>query len=165
MKKYKKYVKRAKELGGTDAKIIPAASIVTAEWVRFKCRFGCSGYGRRLKCPPNSPTPEETRRMLSDYDHALLIHVDEDIEVNTLVFKLEREIFLDGHYKAFGMGAGPCFLCKECGDVCKHPKEARPSLEACGVDVYTTVRSHGFPIEVLRTKECKFNYYGIVLIE
>lgn len=43
MKKYAKYVTRAKELRVKDAKIIPTKSIVTAEWVRIKCQFGCGG--------------------------------------------------------------------------------------------------------------------------
>jgi hypothetical protein len=38
-------------------------------------------------------------------------------------------------------------------------------MEACGIDVYTTVRANGFPIEVVKTQTCKANYYGLVLIE
>lgn len=165
MKKYTKYAKRAKELGAKEAKGIPAKSIVTAEWVRFKCRFGCDGYGQTLTCPPYSPAPEETKRTLSDYEYALLIHGDEHTDVSEIVATLEKEIFLDGHYKALAMGAGPCQLCAKCPKFCRHPEEARPSMEACGIDVYSTVRANGFPIEVLKTPSCKGNYYGIVLIE
>ena len=165
MKKYAKCVTRAKELRVKDAKIIPTKSIVTAEWVRIKCQFGCGGYDRRLTCPPHSPTPEQTRRILTHYNYALLVHVDEMINVSKIVFKIEEEIFFDGYYKAFGMGAGPCYLCEKCPKFCKYPDKARPSMEACGIDVYRTVRAHGFPIEVLRTEKCKFNFYGLVLIE
>ena len=41
----------------------------------------------------------------------------------------------------------------------------RTSLEASGIDVYTTVRPNGYPIEVLKTADCKGNYNGIVLFE
>ena len=78
---------------------------------------------------------------------------------------LEGEIFKDGYYKAFGIGSGPCYLCDECEEFCQHPREARPAMEACGIDVFTTVRAHGFPIETLKTKDQKGNYYGLVLIE
>jgi predicted metal-binding protein len=165
MKKYAKYVTRAKELRVKDAKIIPTKSIVTAEWVRIKCQFGCSGYGHGLMCPPYTPTPEQTRRILTCYNYALLVHVDEMINVSKIVFKIEEELFFDGYYKAFSMGAGPCFLCEKCPKFCRHLTEARPSMEACGIDVYKTVRAHGFPIEVLKTKNCKFNFYGLILIE
>jgi len=78
---------------------------------------------------------------------------------------LEQEIFLDGYYKAFGMGAGPCQLCSKCGKFCRHPEKTRPSMEACGIDVYSTVRANGYPIKVVSSANCKGNYYGIVLIE
>ncbi len=165
MDKYAKYVARAKELGAKDARIIPADSVITAEWVRAKCKFGCGGYGQSLTCPPSSPTPEQTARILKSYSHALLIHGDDMDGMNKMISKLEKEIFFDGYYKAFGMGSGPCELCKECPEFCAHPREARPSMEAGGIDVFGTVRAHGFPIETLKTRDDKVNLYGLVLIE
>ncbi|MBL7084557.1 MAG: DUF2284 domain-containing protein [Candidatus Omnitrophica bacterium] len=165
MKKYAEYIKKAKRLKVKDAKIIPAKSIVTAEWVRRKCQFGCEGYGWRLTCPPYSPTPEQTRRMLTHYKYGLLVHGDEHTDISRIISVLERNIFLDGYQKAFAMGAGPCSLCVKCAKSCKHPEKARPAMEACGIDVFTTVRANGFPIEVLKTSSCKGNYYGVVLIE
>ncbi len=164
-KNYSKYVKRAQELGAKEAKVISASSVVTAQWVRLKCQFGCGGYGRRLTCPPFSPTPEQTRSMLDEYKHVLLIHGDAYTDIRNIVASLEREIFLDGFYKAFGMGAGPCYLCPRCPKFCKHPDMARPAMEASGIDVYATARGNGFPINVVKTRKCPENYYGIVLLE
>ncbi|TKJ37211.1 hypothetical protein CEE36_11225 [candidate division TA06 bacterium B3_TA06] len=163
--KYEGYINRAKRMGAKEVKLIPADSVVTAQWVRAKCQFGCGVYGKRLTCPPNSPTPEETQRMVNAYQHALLIHGDENTPVNRIVVRLEKRMFLDGYEKAFGMGGGPCFLCEECVEQCRYPDQARPSMEACGIDVYSTVRAHGLPIEVLKNENCKPNYYGLVLIE
>lgn len=165
MDKYSKYIARAKELGAKDARIIPADSVITAEWVRAKCQFGCGMYGRGLTCPPSTPTPEQTGRILKSYSHALLIHGDEMDGINRMVPILEKEIFFDGYYKAFSMGAGPCELCEKCPEFCTHPHEARPSMEGSGIDVFGTVRAHGFPIETLKTKYGKVNLYGLVLIE
>ncbi len=165
MRGYSKYVKRAKELGALAAKVIPARSIVAAEWVRLKCQFGCDGYGGCLTCPPNSPAPETTRRMLGYYKRGLLIRGDKYTDIRTIIVTLEREMFLDGYFKAFGMGAGPCDLCEECAEVCRYPDKTRPSLEACGIDVFSTVRANGYPIKVLKTDNCHGNYYGIVLFE
>ncbi|MCK4231752.1 DUF2284 domain-containing protein [candidate division WOR-3 bacterium] len=148
-----------------DAKIIPADTIVVAQWVREKCQFGCGGYGKNLTCPTHSPTPEETKSVIGSYRYALLIHGDENTPINKIVVRLERRMFLNGYEKAFGMGAGPCFLCEECTEPCKYPDEARPSMEACGIDVFSTVKAHGFPIEVLKDQNCKPNYYGLVLID
>lgn len=38
-------------------------------------------------------------------------------------------------------------------------------MEACGIDVFTTVRANGFPIKVVKEPNCKANYYSLVLIE
>ena len=118
-----------------------------------------------MTCPPYSPTPEQTKRMLAHYKYALLIHGDEHTDISRIVSALEKNIFLDGYYKAFAMGAGPCTLCAKCAKSCRYAERARPAMEACGIDVYSTVRANGFPLEVLKTKTCKENYYGVVLIE
>ena len=119
----------------------------------------------QLTCPPYSPTPEQTSRMLSHYEYGLLLHGDENTGIRNIVPAMEREIFLDGYYRAFGMAAGPCGLCDKCTEHCKYPDQARPSMEACGIDVFSTVRANGFPIEVVKTNTCERNYYGVVLIE
>ena len=162
----KQFVHRASERGAFDAKIIPADTIVTAPWVRMKCQFGCGGFNSSLCCPPHTPKPEETREVIACYRRALLIHCKSDVRPTTIVAELEREIFLAGFYKAFGLGAGPCRLCKTCNlEECARPEEARPSMEACGIDVFATVRANGFPIEVVKDESCEDNYYGVVLIE
>jgi len=165
MKSYARYIKRAKALGAKEAKTILAKTVVAAEWVRIKCQFGCGGYGQCLTCPPNSPTPAQTRAMLKFYKKALLVHGDEDTDIRNIVVTLEREIFLDGYFKAFAMAAGPCLLCDKCPEFCRHADKSRPAMEACGIDVYTTVRNNGYPIKVLKTHNCEGNYYGLVLIE
>ena len=163
-----KYAKRAVKLGARDAKRISADTIVTAPWVRLKCQYGCGVYGQCLTCPPHSPTPRQTADMLKDYSLALLVHGDDYARINQIVAKIEREAFLDGYYKAFAMGCGPCSLCDECNLAdaeCLHPDEARPAMEACGVDVFQTVRNNGFPVEVARNRSSAQNYYGVVLFE
>ncbi|MFH1228295.1 MAG: DUF2284 domain-containing protein [Planctomycetota bacterium] len=165
MKKYAKHLKRALHLGVKGAKIIRTNSIVTAGWVRLKCQFGCDGYGGRLTCPPYAPAPAQTKEMLAHYKYALLIHGDKQTNVRNIAVILERDIFLDGYHKALGLGAGPCTLCARCSKTCKHPDKARPSMEACGIDVFGTARKNRFPIEVLKKKNANRNYYGLVLIE
>lgn len=165
-KDLKKWADRAVKMGAKAAKIIRTDTVKTAEWVRMKCRFGCGGYGGCLTCPPHSPTPEETRRMLEDYQWAVLYEMGPKAK-RELAVKLERDIFLAGHYKAFGMAQGPCGLCGECDfeNGCPHNDRARPAMEACGIDVFETVRTNGFTIDVLRTTSEKGHYFGLVLIE
>jgi predicted metal-binding protein len=84
-----------------------------------------------------------------------------------LVAELERTAFLDGHYKALGLGDGPCRLCKECalaGD-CRHPELARPSMESCGIDVYATARNSGIELEVVTRRTGPSKHINLILID
>lgn len=163
---FETFVPRATELGALSAKIIEPGSIVTAPWVRLKCQFGCGRYGKSHCCPPKTPTPIEMQSVIDCYMKALLIHCRGKSSPTKIVVKLEKEIFLSGFYKALGFGAGPCRLCKECGEGgCLHSELARPAMEACGIDVYATAHNNGYPIEVLKDKSCEGNYFGLVLIE
>jgi predicted metal-binding protein len=154
--------------GVKDAKIVSPADVETAPWVRLKCRFGCDGYGQCLVCPPFTPTPEEMRKVLDAYRRAILIHFEAEAEIKAMVAELEREIFLRGAWKVFALGAGPCYFCKKCPvdeRQCRHAERARPAMEACGIDVFSTVKKAGFPIEVVRTARQCPNYYGLVLVD
>lgn len=154
--------------GARAAKLVDPSSIVTGEWVRLKCQYGCDGYDQCLTCPPYSPQPSVTRKMVGEYDTAVLVHLPDDWRrLRELMAFLEREAFLTGFHKAFAMGSGPCHLCDPCPlrYPCAHPEEARPSMEACGIDVYTTARNAGFSIEVARSRDCVANYFSLLLIQ
>ena len=163
-----RYVKKAVALGAVDAKIISADSVVTAAWVRIKCQYGCGGYGQCLTCPPQSPTPERTAEILKCYRKVLLLHGNDHSEMTEIAVAIEREVFLGGYYKAFAMGSGPCRMCNKCNianSECNNPEKARPSMEACGIDVFQTARNNGFQIEVVKNSSSKQNYFALVLIE
>jgi predicted metal-binding protein len=169
---YRKTIDQLKEkavkLGAKDSKVIDVKTVKTAAWVRYKCEFGCDGFGGSLTCPPYSPTPEKTQKILNYFKKAILIHCQDrsHVDISDVVLKLEKAAFLAGYHKALGMGAGPCRLCRECNlkGACRHRENARPSMEACGIDVFTTARNNGFKIETLDSARCKANYFGLVLI-
>ncbi len=163
---FRPFLAAAVRFGARRAKLIRAPEVVTADWVRWKCQYGCGGYGSSRMCPPHSPTPEQTRRMLDGYDRAILFEAAENV-TKAIAVKLEREVFLAGYYKALGLGSGPCPLCRECAfeKGCRHPEDARPAMEACGIDVFATARRHGFTINVVRTHKDPQHYFGLVLVE
>ena len=173
-----KYCQRFLAAGATDAKSIQSSSIITAEWVRLKCQFGCPNYGTRYCCPPDTPTPEQTRAVINNYERGILIHYKSDYSPDRRKHQdifldklrdLEIEMFHDGYYKAFILLSGYCTLCKECGKVkgnpCKFGYRARPSMEACGIDVFQTARNNAFPIDPLRTREETRNLYCLMLVD
>jgi len=172
------YGLRAIKGGATHAKQILPDSVVTAPWVRLKCQFGCPGHGNSHCCPPNTPTPEQTREILDSYQRAILFHIEvPDMpgkekhyrQFFDMLVDLEGEIFKDGYYKAFVFLAGPCRLCKECAkledETCKFPSRARPCMEACGMDVFQTARNNGLFIEPLRKRTDTNNEYCLMLVD
>ncbi|MBW1849272.1 MAG: hypothetical protein JRJ27_19575, partial [Deltaproteobacteria bacterium] len=76
-------------------------------------------------------------------------------DVYKIVSDIESMAFYDGHYLAFGFGAGSCrhtfcSLEKTCrameGERCLFSLRARPSMEAVGIDVYKMVAICGWDI-------------------
>ncbi len=72
--------KQAFELGALDAKIISIKKIVIENRVVFKCQLGCEKYGKTLACPPHAPTPEEFRKIVSEYHFALFMKFKTKVE-------------------------------------------------------------------------------------
>lgn len=163
----------------SDFRWIDPKKIVTAHWVRMKCIFGCKEYGKTASCPPNVPSVSECEKFFKEYKEAVVFHFEKKVakpedrfawtrKVNLKLLKLEREIFLSGHEKAFLLFMDSCNICKECGGVrekCKEPRLSRPTPEAMTVDVYATVRQVGYSIEVLSDYSQTMNRYAFLMIE
>ncbi|MCD1295593.1 hypothetical protein CUJ83_11345 [Methanocella sp. CWC-04] len=167
--------------------------IVTAHWVRLKCQFGCKNYGTRLSCPPYSPSPEETRKVLDEYSKAYIVRYDGFLDFDTYppkdidramtelslhvcdtIFRMERHAFLSGYYKAFSYGAHRCRRCDVCvinegSRTCRFPKETRPSLESAGIDVFKTAENAGLMTKVVEDKNIdqkeKLPTFTLLLVE
>jgi predicted metal-binding protein len=174
----KKYCDQVIEGGATSVKLIQPSTVVTTPWVRLKCQFGCGGYDYSYCCPPYTPTHEETRKVLDSYQRALLFHIETSLTPNRgrhlkkyrhRLINLEGEMFKDGYYKAFVFLAGPCDVCRECSKVtgapCNDRYRARPSMEACGIDVFQTARNNGFHIETLRDEAEPRNTFCLMLVD
>jgi predicted metal-binding protein/ubiquinone/menaquinone biosynthesis C-methylase UbiE len=156
----------ARAAGFNYARVIEAHEIVTEPWVRIKCEQGCAHYGSSLSCPPHSLSLEKMREVLSAYTHALLVQSTPPAEsFHERLLALERFSFLNGHPEALAFGTGPCPVCQDCSTdgKCRFPDRARPSLEACCVDVYETARRAGLSLAPLRHRMGYVKYVGLVL--
>ena len=83
----------ALKMGAIDAIVISPKKVFTATWVRLRCQYGCSEYGLCLTCPPHSPAPETTRKMLDEYQSAILLHGDETELLRRLHANWKRKYF------------------------------------------------------------------------
>jgi predicted metal-binding protein len=162
-----------------DFKWINPQDIIVSQWVRIKCMFGCQEYGRNACCPPNTPPLDECRNFFREYSEGVVFHFAKKVAkpeerhewakgVNESLLRLEREVFLAGNPKAFLLFMDSCSLCKECAEErkqCRNKKSARPSPEAMAVDVFSTVRQLGYPIQVLHDYSETMNRYAFLLVK
>jgi predicted metal-binding protein len=171
----------AKEMGFIEVHVLKTSDIVTARWVGLKCRYGCANYNTSWCCPPAAPDLPTTRDLLAEYDLALLL-VSKDANEHFYrnspekrrkqikhwksTVALERKLFLMGYYKAFGIPAETCALCKECAypKQCKFPNEKRPSLEACSIDVFETIKRIGRSATLVRNVADSYHSYSLILL-
>ena len=102
-------------------------------------------------------------------------------KVQKTMAELERTAFLAGCYKAFSMSAMPCALCEACvieemqkkdqaifpldGIKCRNKDIMRPSMEACGIDVFKTLTNAGCKPEVLKSTRENVELYGLILLD
>lgn len=177
--------------GATVVLPIRPDEVVVSNWVRLKCQFGCPSYAKKLSCPPYSPTPEDTKKVLDEYSSAYLIGYEGSTvfknynkdEIDKLfpkmlndmrksLFEIERHVFLSGYYKSFVYGfCGPCKTCEVCvvedGILsCRYATEHRPSMEAAGIDVFKTVKNAGLELEVQGDRNVdELRMYTLLLVE
>jgi predicted metal-binding protein len=165
--------------GFTDYRWLDPAEVVVAEWVRMKCLYGCREYGRNAACPPNAPPVDACARFFREYKRAAVFHFAKTVErpedrhpwsrkLSLELLKLENEVFKAGYVKAFLIFFDSCGICLECAEsrtACKEPKLSRPTADALAVDVYSTVRKLGYPIEVLSDYGQEMNRYAFLLID
>lgn len=167
----------------TSAKIISVEDISVNDWVRQKCEFGCTQYGKKYTCPPYVQPPEETRKRLKEYTKALLVEFAdlkdrmEWRDIQKLMAELERTAFLSGLYKAFAYYGGTCKLCDNCSADqvdnptlfdkrrCVNRRIARPSMEGAGIDVYQTAKNAGYDLKVVEREDMCFTSFCLLLLE
>ncbi|MGD8561787.1 MAG: DUF2284 domain-containing protein [Desulfarculaceae bacterium] len=164
--------------GFEDYKWVDPKKIVVAQWVRMKCMFGCPIFGKGASCPPHTPSVAECERFFKEYQRAVIFHFPKKLEakdrhvwskkINLRLAKLERDVFVSGFERAFMTFMDSCGLCKECSgqrEACKEPRLSRPSPEGMAVDVYTTVRSFGFPIQVKSNYDQAMDRYAFLMVD
>ncbi len=161
-----KYLDLLKEKGADLAVAIDVKTVKTAPWTVYRCRYGCDFYGKSHCCPPHSPTWKETQEMLDCFTVGILFRCQSMREITPFAREMSNMLFLDGYYKAMAFSSGPCRICEQCDpEHCRFPKLALPSMEACGIDVFATVRNNGIPINVIRAKNEQASYFGLILVE
>jgi len=77
---YSSLIEAAMKAGAIEAIPIRSSDIVVEDRVQLKCRTGCPSYGHCLTCPPFVPSIPDFRKMLLEYQDALLIRFRSGVE-------------------------------------------------------------------------------------
>ncbi|MGQ9586777.1 MAG: DUF2284 domain-containing protein [Thermoplasmata archaeon] len=90
------------------------------------------------------------------------------LKLHRLINALETEAFKNGFYLAAGLIGNDCELCPECvrpgfDEPCRHPFEARPSMQAMGIDVWRTCKNAGLRLSF--SSKDKVRWTGLVLLD
>lgn len=133
---------------------------------------GCPEFGKNWGCPPNSPTPEETKRMLQTYAYLWLVVLEIPLtssQSKKSPTRKEKKQFLQvtDHLNAFMaflnenhpdwaiFASSHCRICEQKGygrctcpeTPCRFPKELLMSPEATGLDIFATLENLDVSIE------------------
>ena len=88
-------------------------------------------------------------------------------EFAAIMSSLEAEAYSLGYRFAAAYAGGDCVLCDGCvgvnGEPCRHPFEARPSMEAVGIDVLATSEAAGLALEMPAAEHPRWT--GLLLID
>jgi len=151
----------ALRLGASRVFLVRGSQVVVDERVRLKCLVPlCPNYGRHLLCPPNLPPLDQVERALRRYERAVIVIVETEadsersgeeagsLKLHHIVNQLERKALSLGLALSMGLIGGSCRLCEECvgsfeRGPCRHPYEARPSMEGMGIDVTSILKEVG----------------------
>lgn len=128
--------------------------------VQFEMAYGEEDIDRRFNRKPLQALQED-----KDYTQQLTLTMRQMSEV---LCELEKQALYMGYRFATALTGGCCRLCEECVGPdplakCRHPFQARPSMEAMGIDVVATTQSAGLKVEFpIKTKAV---WTGLLLID
>ena len=175
---------RVKELalscGADGAVVMESSDVVQNRACLDMCRQNaCGAYGNCWMCPPDAGDIETLMALVPSYRFAMVFQIVRALEdcfdiesmgkagaeLNALARKIrgEAKAFLNDFLV---LGAGGCRACKVCAKMqglpCRKPDEALLSLEACGVDVYQTVKDTALKYN---NGENTVTFFGMMLFD
>jgi predicted metal-binding protein len=160
---------KALAFGASDAKVIPASQIPVEDDIILFCKDPlCDSYGQSIHCPPHAMAPQSMRAVIGNYQKALIFKLelpseqllDESCNLHfkkifRIAAKLEQAALAAGYTESSGYAAGSCkpvfcpsYKCQALrdGTSCRYPAEARPSMEAVGINVFKLYENVGWEI-------------------
>jgi len=146
-------IEKCSELG-LKAYPLEVKNIPVENRIRLKCSYGCPDYGKSLSCPPHVMEVDEFRKILNEYNKALLLIDEHKISPECYplnnwsclskksfhkMIEIEHLAFHQGFIFSLLMRPGPCNECDTCNEKCKKPQLCRFPPEAVGINIAKTL--------------------------
>ncbi len=172
-------VELACRLGASKAGVIRATDIRVEDGLANLCKDPqCENYGQSPSCPPHVSGPAGFRKLLKDFEHALVFKIEVPSEVlfsneRREIFELLHHVAADieqaavraGYPKSRAFAGGSCkrIFCRDypgCrvlseGGECRSPEHARPSMSGFGINVSRLMEVAGWAFNRAASEEGK----------
>jgi len=163
MKDYEAFIGRANEESYTQVLHIDTAALKFDEGLIALCaQNACGHYDTSWTCPPGCGEMEALQKKIQGYPNGVVLQMKYDIEdsfdfegmqragddFNERFFKMQAKCKETIGSDFYALKAGSCHLCDTCtypDEPCVHPDTARPSIEACGINVSALCKLAGIP--------------------
>ena len=157
------FKQKAIEAGYTQAVDVDLSKLSFDESLLAMCaQNACGYYGTCWTCPPGSGEMEVLKKMILSYSEGVLVQkvytledsfdyegmVAGSADFNTLFYKMMEFVSDKIGESYYSLKAGSCDLCEKCtypDAPCIIPEKARPSIEACGINVSVLCSIAGIP--------------------
>lgn len=160
-------IETAIDLGATKARLIHTKSVVFDERSFLKCRFGCNRWGKYWTCPPYLDISyDQFKSAFNKYNRAIIVQTASPEDGQKISLEIEKQAMLN-HQCSFAFALVLCVLCEECAhpEPCRHPDQARPSMDAYGIDIGKTIKPLGLKVEFNENGNLLPAWYSMVLLE
>jgi predicted metal-binding protein len=156
-----KTMDHAKQLAYSNIAKFDVSKIVFEESLRTLCESNsCGKFGTNWGCPPGCGTPEDLKNQISEYQDGIILQKIYTLsdsfdfegmqagndDFDQLFYQMLDFVDKENPKRYFAMKAGDCDICETCtypDSPCVHPNKAKPSLEACCIDVTSLCKVSG----------------------
>jgi predicted metal-binding protein len=171
-----KIEKEIQKLNLNQYSFIDPKELPFSQEVRDMCaQNACGRHGTNWQCPPGAGELSVLEARAKSFESAMLFNMVYKIEdsydfegmmaAQQSFSKTCNEVLLcvrSEYPQSYVMGAGGCNICAKCtypNEPCRFPDRAIASMEACGIDVFSTSKKFGFEyIGGINT----VTYFGVV---
>ena len=166
----------AHDAGAMDATVIAPDNIIVEDKLAKLCKDpGCENYGLSMSCPPHVSGPDGFRKLLKNYDKAIVFKIDVPYSalfsserddwfrlLHEIASGIEHGVVKMGYQNSKAFAGGSCkqIFCSKYIDCevvarngkCRNPEYARPSMSGFGINVKKLMKQAGFKLDDSETQ-------------